>query len=84
MVVPDAIVRSVGVTSMDKRSVLVRVVEPEMPPYDALMVTVPVVDKTAFTSPADTVAIVVLLEAHVTDDVKFCLAPFEKIPCAAN
>jgi hypothetical protein len=85
MVVPDAIVLSAGVTIMDKRSELVRVVESEMPLYDALMVVVPAVDKTALTSPpAATVAIAVLLEAHVTDDVRFCLAPFEKVPSAVN
>lgn len=85
MVVPDAIVWFAGVTSMDARSELVRTVEPEMPTDDALIVVVPVEDNTALTSPPGaTAATAVLLEAHVTDDVRFCLEPFEKVPCAIN
>jgi hypothetical protein len=78
MVVPEAIVWFRGITSMDARSELVRTVEPDKPPYDALMVVVPVVDNAALTSPcASTVAIAVLLEFHVTGAVRLVFALFE-------
>lgn len=78
MVVPDAIVWSVGVTAMVARSELVRIVVAESPPNDALMFVVPVADNAALTSPcASTVAIAVLLEFHVAEEVRFVLILFE-------
>lgn len=78
MVVPDAIVWSVGVAAMEARSELVRIVVAESPPNDALMFVVPVADNAALTSPcASTVAIAVLLEFHVAEEVRFVLILFE-------
>ncbi len=70
---------------MDARSELVRTVEPERPPYDALMVVVPVVDNAALTSPCvSTVAIARLLEVHVALLVTSVFALLEYLPKALN
>ncbi len=83
MVVLDAIALSSGDTAMDARSELVRTVEPDKPPYDALMVAVPVVDNAALTSPCvSTVAIARLLEVHVALLVTSVFALLEYLPKA--
>jgi hypothetical protein len=76
-----------GATEIDATDDVVMVARPLMVPEVAVMVVVPV--DTAVANPFDpavslTEAIAWSNESHVTDEVRFCLAPFEKVPCAVN
>ncbi len=87
-VVPGAILGGFnGVTEIKATEDVVRVTRPFMLPEAAVIVVVPA--ETAVASPF--VPAVLLTEAipssnevQVTEDVRFCLPPFEKVPCAVN
>ena len=87
-VVPGAMLGGfAGSTEIDATGDVVRVTSPLMLPEVAVIVVVPA--ETAVASPFDpvvspTVAIEASNDSQVTDDVRFCLPPFEKVPCAVN
>jgi len=74
-----------GVTEMDVSVVEVRVVVPAMPPKLAVMMVEPA--ETADANPLElpvvpTTAIAVSAELHVAMDVRFWVAPFDRVPVA--
>ena len=74
-----------GVTVIDTSAgeFTVRLVEPLIPPDDAEIVVPP--GATEFASPAAfTVAVPVVEEVHVTEPVRFCVAPLLYVPVAVN
>ena len=84
-VIPLAIDGFAGVTAMDCSvgAVTVSNVEPTTDPEVALMVLVPAATPVA-NPPVPILAVAVVPDPHVTDDVRFCVLLSLKVPVAVN
>jgi hypothetical protein len=83
--VPSAMPAVRGVTAMEVTAAEVSVVDPVMVPNDAVMTVLPVIEGSAFAWPLPvTVATAVFDDSHATKAVRFCAAPFSRLPVAIN
>ncbi len=74
-----------GVTEMDSTSADVSTVVPVIVPKDAVIVAAPGSEGNAFAKPPlVTFATAVFEEVHVAKEVRFCTAPFRRVPVAVK